>query len=529
MAVDAALERRVLLVPPTQRDGEASQTLLASAGITCTLCADADHACREHGRGAAAVMLSEESLVADATDCIASMVKRQPVWSDLPVIILSRSGIESPAVTRAMGVLGNASVIERPLRVSTLISVVRAAIRARERQYETREYIDRQREAERAVAEARDAAEAANRAKDHFIAALSHELRTPLSPVVMVLGAMQDDASLPPQMRDDVEMIRRNIELETRLIDDLLDVSRITSGKLSLRLEPVSLHDVLHRILEVCTSDRLGRKLSVTLRLDAAVDSLLGDHARLQQVFWNLLKNAIKFSVLGGRITIVSHNPSPDRIRVEVCDEGVGIAPEALQRVFEAFEQGDPSVTRQFGGLGLGLAISKAVVDMHGGTISATSAGQGTGAVFVVELPAAPVTEPSSSASPQLKRDSRGPLPRILLVEDHPDTARVLSRLLSKSGYSVKTASTAASALRLIDGEPFDLIVSDIGLPDATGYELMQQIRARHNINGIALSGYGMEGDMRRSREAGFVDHVVKPVNLAQLEAVIQRVMNSGC
>jgi len=213
-----------------------------------------------------------------------------------------------------------------------------------------------------------------------------------------------------------------------------------------------------------------------------------------------------------------------------VIDTGVGIPPEVLPRVFDAFEQGSAGTTRQFGGLGLGLAIAKAVVEMHGGTIGVTSEGHHRGATFAVEfdtLAAAKNTD-ASAGGPILTDRAPAEFSRVLLVEDHPDTARTLAKLLQNAGYAVKTAHSAASALHLAAAEPFDVIVSDIGLPDATGYELMVQIRDRHGIKGIALSGYGMEDDMRKSREAGFVDHVVKPVNVAQLDAVIRRVTSGG-
>ncbi len=382
-------------------------------------------------------------------------------------------------------------------------------------------------DAERA---ARAEAEQANRAKDKFLAVLSHELRTPLSPVTMTIPAMEIDADMPFKFREDLAMVRRNIDLEVKLIDDLLDLSRITTGKLRLQMQSVSAHDLLRHALRNTLSEIAGKRLNIHPDFTATNDQLTADPARLQQVFWNLLRNAVKFTPDEGEIFVRTWNAvEAGHLHIEVRDTGIGIEAEVLPKIFDAFEQGEVRMTRQFGGLGLGLAIAKAVVEMHGGTITVASAGKNQGSAFTVQLN---TTSPRASAridgnSPSFATDRTPNRARLLLVEDHPDTSRTLARLLTRSGYAVKTAGSMASALQLAAAEPFDIVVSDIGLPDATGYELMEQIRDRHGIKGIALSGYGMEDDMRKSREAGFVDHVVKPVNVAQLLAVLQRVSNN--
>jgi two-component system CheB/CheR fusion protein len=289
-------------------------------------------------------------------------------------------------------------------------------------------------------------------------------------------------------------------------------------------MQSASVHDLLHHTAEVCASDIHAKRLNLRFELGAASDHITADPARLQQVFWNLLSNAIKFSPPSAAISLRTANPSPSRIRIEIQDAGVGIALDMVSRVFDAFEQGNTGVTRQFGGLGLGLAISKAVIDMHAGTIHAQSPGPGQGATFLVELATtqqpAPLTPSTLPASPHNETTH----PRILLVEDHPDTAKMLSRLLIHAGYQVKTAHSVADALRLASSHPFDILVSDIGLPDATGYDLMRQLRDLYGIKGIALSGYGMEEDLRRGYEAGFIGYVVKPVNISHLHSVIRNI-----
>lgn len=387
---------------------------------------------------------------------------------------------------------------------------------------------------ERKVAEnelriARDTAEAANRAKDRFLAILSHELRTPLSPVLMTVAMLEEDTELPERIRSPVAMIRRNIELETQLIDDLLDVSRVANGKLRLQLQATHIHEVLKHALETCRSEISAKGLRVEHSFTAPNDLVIGDPARLQQVFWNLLRNAAKFTPQKGVISVHTFSTSDDRIAIEVRDTGIGISPAVLPRVFSPFEQGETSITREFGGLGLGLAICKAVVEVHGGTIRAHSNGLGCGASFVAEFTTSPPPEAILTQSkPELTPSTQPARNRILLVEDHADTAKSLARLLTRSGYQVTTAHTVASALEALSQQEFDILASDIGLPDMSGFELMERVRDRPGLTGIALSGFGTEEDIARAHQAGFAEHLVKPVNIAQLRSVLGRLLSDS-
>jgi signal transduction histidine kinase/CheY-like chemotaxis protein len=415
--------------------------------------------------------------------------------------------------------------------------------------------------AEQELERARDAAEAANRAKDHFLAVLSHELRTPLNPVLMAAGALLEDYELPPEARHDVEMIRRNVELEARLIDDLLDLTRIARGKVELRCEATDVHAVLRHTADTCRDADFHEKgITLDLELTAPHHHVWADAPRLSQVFWNLIKNAIKFTPSGGRIVVRTRNEedggsrrerargeehrsaiaqplaagqrarassSSSSLIIEVTDTGIGIEPEILPHIFGAFEQGDLAITRKFGGLGLGLAITRALVENHGGTIEARSAGRGAGATFGVALAAVPDPERiKPAAAPNGDPSARRGL-RILLVEDHESTAHVLARLLRRFDHQVENAANVRDALRATEAREFDLLISDIGLPDGSGLELMREIRARYgpdHLKGIALSGYGMEEDVKRSAEAGFAAHLVKPINLEKLNEVIQKI-----
>lgn len=378
---------------------------------------------------------------------------------------------------------------------------------------------------DKALQEAKEIAEAANHAKDRFLAVLSHELRTPLTPVLMTVASLEVDPELRPDVRQDLSMIRRNVELETKLIDDLLDVSRVTSGKLHLQFEVVDLNDAVQQVCGICRPQVLEKGIRLHYEPDPDVGCVKADPARFQQVLWNVLKNAAKFTPENGNIFISTHRTQKDTYEVRVRDTGIGIKDTMLPLIFNAFEQGDEKITSQFGGLGLGLAISKALVELHSGSIRVTSEGIGKGSTFIVELPrenCAMTVPPSKSRGDQ--GSSTGEL-RLLVVEDHVDSARTLGRLLRASGYSVKTAESVASALEIVDSEEFHLVISDIGLPDATGYELMSKIRQKHGIKGIAMSGYGREDDIERSREAGFSEHLTKPLDIAKLRQAILRVM----
>ena len=383
--------------------------------------------------------------------------------------------------------------------------------------------------AEEQLREAKQEAEAASRAKDRFLAVLSHELRTPLTPVLLTVAARELDAHLPLPIRDDLKMIRRNVELEVRLIDDLLDLSRIASGKLRLTFDVLDVNDLVRHVCEMCRSQIREKRIELRCDLDPRASEVVGDAGRLQQVFWNLLNNATKFTPEGGRIRVTTQNTDDGggQVRVTVSDTGIGIAPDVLPRIFDAFEQGDARVTREFGGMGLGLAICKVLVEQHRGSIHAETAGTNKGSTFVVELPAlCPADEPAAGAPAGALIGGNGsevaPL-RVLIVEDHVDTANVLRRLLSANGHHVKTANSAAEALALARAHAFDLVVSDLGLPDMTGYDLIKRIK-RDGVKAIAMSGFGMEDDIRRSQQAGFDEHIVKPLSIAQLERAIRRV-----
>ena len=385
--------------------------------------------------------------------------------------------------------------------------------------------ITERRQAQLALQSAKYEAEEANRVKDQFLAMLSHELRTPLTPVLMTIASLRRQADISDELRSDLEMLQRNVELEALLIDDLLDLTRIRHGKLELRRDGVDVHSALEHALKISWADVEQKQINITRHFDAQEHHAWADAARLQQVFWNLVKNAVKFTPVSGAIELRTRNDVGHRLIIEVADNGIGIDPQLMPRIFDAFEQGGRMTTTQYGGLGLGLAISKRVVDLHGGSIAVQSAGTGKGATFTVTLQA---METSLLDGPAVYLPAESLMPssaRLLLVEDHQDTARVLRRILEKAGYAVTHAGTVAAALEFARAGQFDLVISDLGLPDGTGLELMRGLHEPYGLDGIALSGFGTEDDLAASSAAGFAEHLTKPVDWPQLRGAIDRLL----
>ncbi|MBA2431648.1 MAG: PAS domain S-box protein [Chthoniobacterales bacterium] len=386
--------------------------------------------------------------------------------------------------------------------------------------------ITERKNAELALQQAKHQAEAANRAKDQFLAMLSHELRTPLTPVLMTIASLRRQPDLKEELRRDLEVLQRNVELEALLIDDLLDLTRIAHGKLELHSDAVDIHASLEHALNISSVDLHKKRLTVARRFEAVEHHCWADAARLQQVFWNLVKNAVKFTPPEGRIELRTRNDEAHHIIIEISDTGIGIDPALMPRIFDAFEQGGRTMTSQYGGLGLGLAISKRVIDMHGGTIVAQSEGAGRGATFTIMLQAM-ATSLLDGPVVSIEQPMTPGVVEILLVEDHDDTARVLRRILEHAGYVVTHADCVTRAREIAATRKFDLMISDLGLPDGSGLDLMRSLQATCGLSGIALSGFGTDDDLAASAAAGFAEHLTKPVDWPQLRGAIERLLRA--
>lgn len=536
-------ESRVLLIPPTRRDGEVICKVLQADQIVCQICPDLPALCREVERGAGVLTVSEESLNGD-TSMLLDCVKRQPVWSDLALLVLSPAGRETPRMTEILRGVSDVTVVERPVRISTLLSLVRSALRARQRQYQVRAHLDERRaieerrtallDAERA---ARVAAERAGRLKDEFLATLSHELRTPLSAILGWSSLLTRPGTDPRQITDGLKTIERNARAQTQIIEDLLDMSRIISGKLNLKMQPVSLSAVVQAA--IATVQPAAHAKGVRLSMATCPNERIsGDPDRLQQVFWNLLSNAVKFTPKGRGVEVKLREVGAN-IEIQVIDGGEGISPEFLPHIFDRFRQADGSSTRRHGGLGLGLAIVKQLVELHGGTVRAASDGVGKGAALTVSLPIA--REASTDAQPAVGKRALGARMvvdtpdsidlsgvTVLVIDDEPDSRTIVARLLESRHAKVTAVGSVRAAMSELAMLHPDVIVSDIGMPDEDGYHLIRTIRASEDGTGrstpaIALTAYARSEDREAALAAGFNEHLSKPVEQTQLFKLVQR------
>jgi len=374
----------------------------------------------------------------------------------------------------------------------------------------------------RSAEAARLAAEKANKAKDDFLAALSHELRTPLTPALAAASYLADHAEeLPAKFSQELDTIRRNVQLEARLIDDLLDLTRISRGKIELRFDRVDTHTVIREALDISQDDIGKKELKISATFAADKHHIWADRIRIEQVFWNLINNAVKFTASDGRIEIRTSNDERNHFVFEITDTGIGIETKLQSSLFQPFEQ-DASVARQFGGLGLGLAIAKHIVDLHDAAISVHSRGRSYGTTFRVMFDVMPDRVGRSRVAARTPNKQTKSL-RILLVEDHGDTRQTLSRLLKHFGHNISEADCTQRALEIIRSQVFDIVLSDIGLPDGSGYDVISQAKRKQRVKGVALTGFGTDEDIRRGREAGFDFHLTKPVDVHELRSILDQ------
>jgi signal transduction histidine kinase len=521
----------ILLVDDRPDKLLALETVLASLGQYLVLAHSGTEALRHLLKQEFALIVLDVSMPGMDGFETASLIRQRCNSELTPIIFISAINYSEVDLSRGYA-LGAVDYISAPIVPEILRAKVSFFIELHRKTEQLKRQAEMQLQLIREQA-ARAEAELANQAKDRFIAMLSHELRTPLTPILFASSILSRDPTVPDRIREELKIITRNVELEARLIDDLLDVTRISQGKLSLEFAAADARELIHSALRICSSEISAKNLTVRLELEAIEHRILADAARLQQIFWNLIQNAVKFTPPDGQITLRSNNPRSTWFRLEVIDSGIGITSDALARIFDPFEQAGGT---GFGGLGLGLTISKAIVELHGGKIFASSAGADHGAIFVIELPnvvSSPIEEisaPSSNTAPapSTKQNSALRPPRILLVDDHVDSVRPMQLFLETIGYQVTTAHSVATALRASCEQEFDMLVSDIGLPDGSGDDLIRQLQNKgHKLLSIALSGYGTEQDIARSRAAGFQLHLTKPVSPQHLQTTIDSLLAS--
>jgi signal transduction histidine kinase/ActR/RegA family two-component response regulator len=537
-------EDRILLLAPTRRDGEVTSALLSSAGLSCGVCRDLNGLSNEIEAGAGAILLTEEALTASGIAQLLAAIRAQPSWSQLPIVLLMRGGAQSTVAASVLQALGNVMLLERPAPTRTVVSALVAAVRARQRQYQIRDQLE---EIHRAEIRARDLqeqlarllsseraaraeAERVSQMKDEFLATLSHELRTPLNAIygwtqILRMGAVDSQT-----IEEGIAVIDRNVRAQTQLIEDLLDMSRIASGKVRLDMQPVDLVDVLQATVEAVRPAVEAKQLRLDKVIDPTAGPVSGDPGRLQQVFWNLMTNAIKFTPPGGSIQVLTRR-ADSHVEISVCDSGEGISPEFLPRLFDRFSQADGSSKRKHGGLGLGLSIVKNLVELHGGSVRAESAGEGLGATFLIRLPlrVAGALNQDVPRAPgglstvafecgDLKLDGL----KILVVDDESDARDLVRRFLVECGATPALAASVAEAQELVERFAPDIIISDIGMPERDGYDFIRELRTKGcKTPAVALTAFARAEDRIRSIQSGYQTHLPKPIEPAELVAVV--------
>ena len=515
-AEPAFREETVLILAPTSKDAALSRKVLEEAGIACAVCRDLGELCVGIDSGAGVAMLGEEALTAESLNVQRLAVRRQPAWSDFPLLILTEQGADSEVVLRTLETLGNVTLLERPVRVPALVSAVRSAVRARRRQYQIRDHLSENNRVAAALMEA-------DRRKDEFLAILAHELRNPLAPLRNALEAMR----LKPHDREAASWARalmeRQVAQMVRLIDDLLDLSRVSRGRIELRHERSDLATLVQGALDVCGPSIANAGHRLTVELPGTPMPLVCDPTRVVQVICNLLSNAVKYTPPGGHITL-SARRRDDLFEVSVRDTGIGIPGDMLARVFDMFTQVPHAIERSQGGLGIGLTLVKRLVELHGGQVKAKSVGPGLGSEFIVRLPERMTAHAAPMMVAALTDKVSSPKQRILVADDNRDAADSLAVMLRIAGHDVRTAYDGQQALDLAETFKPSLALLDLGMPRVNGHDTARRLRETEhgrNIVIIALTGWGQPEDRNRSLAAGFDHHLVKPVDPSMLERLL--------
>lgn len=493
------MERCIVICAPVGQDASLTAKVLASVGIGSIICKTVPQLVDQLKRGAGAILIVEDVISGAAMRPLAEYVAAQPTWSDIPLLLLTRSGADSIEVQRAVELLGNVTLVERPVRTIALITAARSAIRARERQYQVRD---------------------ADQRKDEFLATLAHELRNPLAPIRTSMSILHHLHSASAQITQVREVVERQVAHLTRLVDDLLDVARITNGKVMLKKAHSPLQSVINHAVEIAASGIQERQHKLLVEAPETPFLLNGDYARLVQSVANLLVNAGKFTPPGGLIQLSAEVEGPV-VTFRVRDNGIGMAPESLAKIFDLFAQ-TPVPGEAPTGLGIGLNLAKQFAEMHGGTLQAHSEGLGKGSVFVLSLPVVlqgvqpsagqEDAESSAAASPDIRK--------VLVVDDNVDAANTLNALLDMDGFRVTAVYDGHAAIAAVEAARPDVVIMDIGMPGMNGYDAARQIRERpgnQDIFMVALTGWGQPTDRTRARTAGFDHHFVKPVDYEAL------------
>ncbi len=502
---------RILVAAPIGRDAELICAQLRAAGFQAEKFPNGVELAREIGEGAGAIVITEEVLVPDALGALSRALARQPAWSELPLILLA--GETSPSKARMVEGLDhrtNLTMIDRPVRIKALGSAVHSALRARRRQYEIRDLMF---QLENRLHE-----------RDKFLAILGHELRNPLSAILLASQMTVEDGKLD---HEHAKLIERQSRHLTQLVNDLLDLSRVVTGKISLKPQLIDLRDVVEQSLLAVDSARQAQNVEITAELPEEHALIYADPVRIDQILNNLLTNAIKYTPATGHIR-VSVGVEGGNAVVRIGDDGVGIAPDRLDGIFEMFAQLENAIGRAQGGMGIGLALVRNLVHLHGGTVRAKSDGIGKGSEFTVSLPLAGpeiVAQETQRKTPRRVPHAVTPARRIVIVEDNKDVRDLLALKLRRLGHEVIGASDGIEGLQRIAEMRPDLALVDLGLPGLDGFAVANRTRQElgNQVILVAVSGFGQPDDVRRALEAGFDEHMTKPADVHDIESLLQR------
>jgi len=509
-------QQTVLIVAPVGRDAAAIAALLQEHGYASHVCSGAAEATARVTAQAGALLLTEEALEREYIPGLLERLGAQPAWSELPVIILTSGGKSRSArlLELTAAAAGSVTLLERPLATATLLHSIEVALRSRRRQYQVRDLLEKQRAREADLQEA-------DRRKDLFLAVLSHELRNPLAPIRNAAELLGSARLTPSQLRWTQSIIRRQTAHMAALLDDLLDLARITQGKLRLRTQSSSLKNIVEAAVETAQPilEAKGHRLSICIPDDLPL--LTVDGVRLAQAVANLLTNAAKYTDVGGCIELTAR--VEEALVLTVADNGIGIAADQLGRLFTMFSQAS-SGNRSEGGLGIGLALVKGIVELHGGTVEAQSGGVGRGSEFTIRLPLTPAA--AAAVVPAEMEPPCAPAGRlrVLIADDNRDAADSLALLLAHDGHEVRTVYSGQAAVALLESFSPEVALLDIGMPDLDGFAVADRIRQRRGTTEvclIAITGWGQEDDKHRSREAGFAAHLTKPVDPHGVRALL--------
>ncbi|MBB5367217.1 MULTISPECIES: response regulator [unclassified Janthinobacterium] len=498
------MEERILIYAPAGQDAILASQVLASGAMHSHACHSAGELAEQLALGAGGVLTVDEALNRGAYQVLDEYAHQQADWSDLPIILLTRSGQDSLPLRQAIATLGNLTLLERPVHVLTLITSAHAMLRARQRQYQVRE---------------------AQQRKDQFLASLGHELRNPLAPIkssAALLGHLYPDSEQVAKVRG---MIERQVTHLTRLVDDLLDVARINTGKIELQRKDFTLEQMLGHVLELCQPAASEQHIGISQDLPPYTVMLHADYARVVQIFANIVTNAVKFTPPGGHIHLAAQMEGK-QLLVSIEDNGIGLEPGAIDRIFCMFEQSRTLEGQLTSGLGIGLSLSRQFAEMHGGTVNVTSDGPGHGSRFLVTLPASKA-ETADAAVPAVSSGApEAPAAHVLVVDDNHDAADSLLALFHLEGYAASAAYDGEQALAAVEQTWPQLILMDLGMPGMDGYAAAQRIRQQargRDVLMIALTGWGQEDARQRTAQAGFDHHVTKPVDFDAIAALFRR------